>query len=569
MRFDTGRKLDDALASWVVASSGGSGSAPRRATSCTTTGVKSTAVASRLMSTVTSTATAETAITSRRDVWPRSPIHVPAASNRPASRATSASTNTAARNASVGARRSRVSPTSSIVDESRATTTHRAEPGDQEVGHASPRHQHEHRDQHDQARRGPHVATPYPMTRCARQVAMANGPETWSRCSGAASSGACSRSPGIPLDVRFRFLDPVDGRAGARGRRPRGGRARRRGRAHRGGARRDRRHLRVGGRARRRGPLPRRVTCPVRPGARSLEVSQDRLTEKETFRRLGIAHARVRARSTTAPASTPRSSRSAVCPRCSRRDAVATTARARRVLATRRRSRRRMGGAGRSVPLILESLVPFDRELSVLAVRGLDGTVACWPLVENHHEGGILRVSRAPAPGVDDALQARGEALAARLLDDLDHVGVLAVELFDVGGELLANEIAPRVHNSGHWTIEGAVTSQFENHVRAVLGWPLGSTAARGPSAMVNCIGVMPTRDAVLAIPGAHLHDYGKSPRPGRKLGHVTVIADRRRRAHRRASTRSLQRRLSSDCIATGDRARRRAARRPRRREKP
>jgi 5-(carboxyamino)imidazole ribonucleotide synthase len=177
------------------------------------------------------------------------------------------------------------------------------------------------------------------------------------------------------------------------------------------------------------------------------------------------------------------------------------------------------------VPLILESLVPFDRELSVLAVRGVDGAVACWPLVENHHEGGILRVSLAPAPGLDDALQARGEELAARLLADLDHVGVLAVELFDLGGELLANEIAPRVHNSGHWTIEGAVTSQFENHVRAVLGWPLGSTSPRGPSAMVNCIGVMPSRDAVLAIPGAHLHDYGKSPRPGRKLGHVTVVA--------------------------------------------
>jgi 5-(carboxyamino)imidazole ribonucleotide synthase len=181
------------------------------------------------------------------------------------------------------------------------------------------------------------------------------------------------------------------------------------------------------------------------------------------------------------------------------------------------------------VPLILESLVPFDRELSVLAVRGLDGTVACWPLVENHHEDGILRVSAAPAPGLTDGLTARGEELATRLLDDLDHVGVLAVELFEVGGELLANEIAPRVHNSGHWTIEGAVTSQFENHVRAVLGWPLGSTAARGPSAMVNCIGAMPSRHDILAIPGAHLHDYGKSPRRGRKLGHVTVVADDRR----------------------------------------
>jgi 5-(carboxyamino)imidazole ribonucleotide synthase len=176
--------------------------------------------------------------------------------------------------------------------------------------------------------------------------------------------------------------------------------------------------------------------------------------------------------------------------------------------------------------LILESLVPFDRELSVLAVRGIDGELACWPLVENHHEAGILRVSRAPAPGVSATLQSAGEALAARLLEDLDHVGVLAVELFDVGGDLLAFEIEPRVHISGHWTIEGALTSLVEIHVRAVLGWPLGATAARGPSAMVNCIGVMPSRDAVLAVPGAHLHDYGKEPRRGRKLGHVTVVAD-------------------------------------------
>ena len=103
---------------------------------------------------------------------------------------------------------------------------------------------------------------------------------------------------------------------------------------------------------------------------------------------------------------------------------------------------------------------------------------------------------------------------------------MLAIELFDLGGELLANEFAPRVHNSGHWTIEGADTSQFENHLRAVLGWPLGSTDARGPSVMLNCIGTMPDREAVLAIPGAHLHDYGKAPRPGRKLGHVTVTGD-------------------------------------------
>ena len=262
---------------------------------------------------------------------------------------------------------------------------------------------------------------------------------------------------------------------------------------------------------------------PVRPGARSLEVAQDRLTEKETFRRLGIA----------TPAFAP------VATRAELDHAVDAVGGLPAVLKTRRGG---YDGKGQRVlraaadidagwaalgddPLILESLVPFDRELSVLAVRGIDGAVACWPLVENVHEEGILRVSRAPAPGLDPALQLRGEDLAVRLLHDLDHVGVLAVELFEVGGELLANEIAPRVHNSGHWTIEGAETSQFENHLRAILGHPLGSTAARGPSAMVNCIGEMPDRDAVLAVPGAHLHDYGKTPRPGRKLGHVTITA--------------------------------------------
>jgi 5-(carboxyamino)imidazole ribonucleotide synthase len=177
------------------------------------------------------------------------------------------------------------------------------------------------------------------------------------------------------------------------------------------------------------------------------------------------------------------------------------------------------------VPLILEGFVPFRRELSIVAVRGVDGTVACWPVVENVHELGILRVTRAPAPGIDDALQARAEACIRPLLADLDYVGVGCVELFDVDGELLANEMAPRVHNSGHWTIEGAHTSQFENHLRAVLGRPLGATDARGVSAMVNCVGALPDRDAVLSVPGAHLHDDGKSPRRGRKVGHVTVCA--------------------------------------------
>ena len=177
------------------------------------------------------------------------------------------------------------------------------------------------------------------------------------------------------------------------------------------------------------------------------------------------------------------------------------------------------------VPLVLEALIPFQRELSVLAARGVDGSTACYPLVENHHVDGILRTTRAPAPDLGLELQAQGEAIASRLLDELDYVGVLAVELFEHDGRLLANELAPRVHNSGHWTIEGAETSQFEQHLRAVLGWPLGPTSTRGPSVMVNCLGAIPDRDAVLTVPGAHLHDYAKAPRDGRKVGHITVTA--------------------------------------------
>jgi 5-(carboxyamino)imidazole ribonucleotide synthase len=177
------------------------------------------------------------------------------------------------------------------------------------------------------------------------------------------------------------------------------------------------------------------------------------------------------------------------------------------------------------VPCLLEELVEFDRELSIVAVRGADGATTCYPLVENHHRDGILRLSRAPAPGLEPELQRVAEAHAHALTAELGYVGVMAIELFQVGESLLGNEIAPRVHNSGHWTIEGAETSQFENHLRAVCGLPLGPAVPLGVSAMVNLIGEMPERASVLAIPGAHLHDYGKEPRPGRKLGHVTVRA--------------------------------------------
>jgi 5-(carboxyamino)imidazole ribonucleotide synthase len=175
------------------------------------------------------------------------------------------------------------------------------------------------------------------------------------------------------------------------------------------------------------------------------------------------------------------------------------------------------------VPAILEGLVDFDRELSIIGARGHDGRTVFYPLVQNVHRDGILRRSVAPAPDLTSKLQEVAEAHAHAVMAELGYVGVLAIELFQRGEELLANEMAPRVHNSGHWTIEGAETSQFENHLRAVCGMPLGPAYAIGSSAMVNIIGRLPDLQAILAIPGAHLHLYGKQPRPGRKLGHVTL----------------------------------------------
>jgi len=175
--------------------------------------------------------------------------------------------------------------------------------------------------------------------------------------------------------------------------------------------------------------------------------------------------------------------------------------------------------------LLLENFVAFQRELSILAVRGRSGETVFYPLVENHHRAGILRLSIAPAPKLGSALQRAGEQAAERVMHELKYVGVLAIEFFECNGELVANEMAPRVHNSGHWSIEGSATSQFENHLRAVLGMPLGATTTLGASAMLNLIGEVPEAADVLAIPDAHLHLYGKSPRPGRKVGHVTLRA--------------------------------------------
>ncbi len=180
-------------------------------------------------------------------------------------------------------------------------------------------------------------------------------------------------------------------------------------------------------------------------------------------------------------------------------------------------------------PLILERFIPFQFEVSIVAVRSKTGEIAFYPLTRNFHREGILRWSLAPAPGADSRLQARAEAVALSALETLDYVGTLAIEFFVVAGaageRLLVNEMAPRVHNSGHWTQDGAMTSQFENHLRAGAGLPLGSTAliSGEPVGMVNLVGSLPKQAAVEAVPGAVLHLYDKSPAPGRKIGHINV----------------------------------------------
>jgi 5-(carboxyamino)imidazole ribonucleotide synthase len=258
----------------------------------------------------------------------------------------------------------------------------------------------------------------------------------------------------------------------------------------------------------------------VYPPAGALRVAQDRLLEKQLFTRLGIP----------TPAFAPVNSQADLA-------AAVETLGLPAVLKTRRFGYDGKGQLVLRTPgdvegafaqlgggeLILEAFVRFDREVSVLVARSTVGEEAVYPIVQNHHAGGILRLSLAPAPGVTPELQAEAERCARLIVEAVGYVGVLAIEMFQVGDRLLANEMAPRVHNSGHWTIEGARTSQFENHLRAVLGWPLGSVEAVGHSAMVNLIGIIPPPPAMLEVPGAHVHLYGKEPRPGRKVGHVTV----------------------------------------------
>lgn len=263
---------------------------------------------------------------------------------------------------------------------------------------------------------------------------------------------------------------------------------------------------------------------PVYPAAIALENAQDRRREKRLFQQLGIPTTDFV--EISKPADFDAALKQLGLPAVLKTCRLGYDGKGQWLLRTSEdveKARRELP----DVPLILEKFVAFTRELSIVAVRGRSGESAFYPLVENHHRGGILRLSLAPAPHLSPALQQSAEQHARKILEALDYAGVICLELFQVHDKLFANEIAPRVHNSGHWSIEGAVTSQFENHLRAILGFPLGSTATVGFSAMVNLIGDLPASEDVLAVLNTHLHLYGKSPRPGRKLGHVTVRADK------------------------------------------
>ena len=266
---------------------------------------------------------------------------------------------------------------------------------------------------------------------------------------------------------------------------------------------------------------------PVLPVYKILETTQDRLVEKDFVTGLGIGTADY------ADVTSVESLRTAIA-RIGRPAVLKT---------------RRFGYDGKGQAIIredddlhqiwsdlgtkyaiLEAFVPFEREISVIAARSFDGHVECYDVTENEHRDHILKVSRAPAD-IPDKLAAEARSIAERIANALDYVGVLAVELFVVGDErgpkLLVNEIAPRVHNSGHWTLDGASISQFEQHIRAIAGWPLGKPVRHGNVTMTNLIGDdINSYEQWLTVPGATVHLYGKgAPRPGRKMGHVTVVS--------------------------------------------
>ncbi|MGN7767098.1 5-(carboxyamino)imidazole ribonucleotide synthase [Stenotrophomonas sp. 22692] len=265
---------------------------------------------------------------------------------------------------------------------------------------------------------------------------------------------------------------------------------------------------------------------PVYPPPAALAVAQDRLSEKTLFQQLGIplpAFADIRSRDELAAKA---AEFGLPCILKTRRLGYDGKGQFRlRSEADIDAAWDALGAQVERTGLILEGFVAFQREVSVVAVRGRDGSFEAWPVTGNWHVDGVLSASVAPAV-LSDADQQAAIGYARRVAEHLQYVGVFALELFCRDGELLANEMAPRVHNSGHWTIEGSETSQFENHLRAVLGLPLGSTRMLGHVCMLNWLGAMPDPAPVLAQASGHWHDYGKEPREGRKVGHATLRDD-------------------------------------------
>ena len=262
---------------------------------------------------------------------------------------------------------------------------------------------------------------------------------------------------------------------------------------------------------------------PLHPSSKSIEVCQNRGKEKALFKALGIPTADYRI--ATNADELAQATKELGCPVVAKSITEGYDGKGQAVIKDLSETPNAWDSINHDAVLV-ESFVNFSRELSIIAARSTNGEVAFYPLAENNHHEGILRYSIAPAPSISSELQQQAQSYIKSLINELGHVGILTLELFETPDGLVANEMAPRVHNSGHWSIEGAASSQFENHLRAIAGLPLGNTEANKPTCMINIIAEKGDKESILKLPYAHLHLYGKEERKGRKLGHVTVQAD-------------------------------------------
>ncbi len=262
---------------------------------------------------------------------------------------------------------------------------------------------------------------------------------------------------------------------------------------------------------------------PLYPSSKSIRICQNRVEEKKLFAQLGIPTASYKV--ATSAEELKQAATELGCPVVAKSATDGYDGKGQAVLKSPEDATAAWQSIGHNT-LVVESFVEFDREVSMIAVRSRDGDVAFYPMAENVHKDGILRYSIAPAPELNNDVKSVAESYIRDLLNELGHVGVLTLELFVTPRGLLANEMAPRVHNSGHWSMNGAKCSQFENHIRAIAGLPLGDTSAISPTCMINLIGTAGNKESTLKLPYVHLHMYGKEERAGRKIGHINIVAD-------------------------------------------